>query len=294
MESGANQLTLSWEPISGASGYRVYRTPNAGDSVDALELLVQTTDPAILSHTDMGGATTAGEVPLPVGSLGVWHAVGALNTAREATTAISAVDPADPNTHYLYAFGGRDASGAYLGTAEYAAITLAADGSQTVGPWTVATATFPAKAELESFHVTSDQTAVVAPGETWLYVGPGRTGAASITGAVEAFVVMAGGDIAAFTPLNRSVSSNRAGYGAGASSGFLYIFGAQQGDASNDGVSAELATPTTLLPGAWNSLGISMSDPRVFMSVAQESAFYFVAGGWDGVAPLASVDQTVQ
>jgi hypothetical protein len=49
-----------------------------------------------------------------------------------------------------------------------------------------------------------------------------------------------------------------------------------------------------LRPGAWNSLGIDMSDPRIFMATAQESAFYFIAGGWDGTAALSSVDTTVQ
>ena len=288
-------LTLTWEQIPGASGYRVYRTPNAGDSVDALELLAEIADPATLSYTDMGGATMAGQTPLPEGSLGTWHDAGVLTTPREALTVASAQDPADPNTWYLYAFGGRDATGTYLASAEYVTITVAADGSQTIGSWTPTTATLPeGKAEIGSFRVTNDQTSVIPAGETWIYVGPGRTGATTTTGDLEAFAVVAGGDIAGFTPMNRSISTARAGYGAGTSSEFLYIFGGQGGNASNDGISAELSAPTNLLPGAWNSLGISMSDPRVFMGTTQESAFYFIAGGWSGTAPLASVDQTVQ
>jgi hypothetical protein len=111
---------------------------------------------------------------------------------------------------------------------------------------------------------------------------------------LESFQVPAGGNPAAFTDLDRSVSSSRSGYGFGAGSDFLYIFGGAGGDASSNGISAELASQTTLRPGAWNSLGIDMSEARVFFSTAQESAFFFSAGGWDGAQALSSVDQTVQ
>ena len=149
------------------------------------------------------------------------------------------------------------------------------------------------RAELGAFRVDSDQSDVIPAGQTWIHVGPGRTGASGFTGEVDAFQVTAGGDVAGFTPLSRTVSGDRAGYGYGSSSGFLYIFGGRGGP-NRGGISAELDGPTTLRPGAWNSLGIDMSEARVFMGSAQESAFYYIAGGSDGTNALSSVDQTVQ
>jgi hypothetical protein len=290
------QLTLTWSAVPGAIGYRVYRTPNAGDSVDAVELLATVMGAANLSYADTGTTTTAAETPLPEGSLGNWHSGGTLNTNREATTAVAGVDPTNPNVYYLYVFGGRNETGTYLSSFEYATVTVAADGSQTISAWTTGAASLSnAKAEIGAYRVTSDQSSFVPAGQTMIYIGPGRTGA-GFTGVLESFQVAAGGNVAAFINLNRNVSSSRSGYGFGTSSNFLYIFGGAGGDSSGDGISAELNGASTLRPGAWNSLGISMSDDRVFMSTTQESAFYFTAGGWDSNTntALTSVDQTVQ
>ena len=294
-------LTVQWEPVAGASGYRVYRSPAADASIDQLELLAEIADPMTLSFTDRGIATMA-PGPLLDGSTGTWQEVGTLGTAREAHATVVAPLPGVPDQWVVYAMGGRDAAGTYLDTIEWAIVTVAADGSQSMSAWQTAGATLDApRAELSTFVVTGADTAVVPADRTWIYVGPGR-GPAGLYDGMIAFEVPADGVPTGFLTVNR-VPSSRAGYASGASNGFLYIFGGQQGGPSNGGISAEMCStaspqcvtlPPDLRSGAWNSLGISMSDLRVFHDLAQESAFYFVAGGSDGTNALRSVDQTVQ
>lgn len=298
------ELTIEWEPDARASAYRVYRTPAAGDSIDSLELLAEV-DAANTSFADTGLATDpAAPAPLREGETGAWHPVGSLTTAREGATAISAPLPGTTDQFVIYAMGGRDGA-TFHDSIDYAVVTVAADGSQSVSAWQTATATLGAgKAYLGSFEVRNFDTSAVAPGSTWIYAGPGEGAGGTFVNDLEAFEVSASGDIPSLQTVNRPVSGSRAGYGFGASNGFLYIFGGQGGLASNGGISATLCevvqgpcanVPPDLQSGAWNSLGISMSDARLYPSTAQESAFYFIAGGSDGTgAALDSVDTTVQ
>lgn len=64
---------------------------------------------------------------MPRGSLGVWHAVQWLNTAREGHATVVAQNPNDADEHFLYAFGGRDAAGTYLDSYEFVTINNAAN-----------------------------------------------------------------------------------------------------------------------------------------------------------------------
>lgn len=301
--NGKIEISLSWDVDPRASGYRIYRTPAAGDSLDQLQLLAEV-DSTNTTYTDLGADTDPMVTPYREGETGMWHPVGTLNTARTRLTAISAPIPGSPNTHVLYAIGGRGTGGNYLNTIEYAIVTVAADGTQTVGAWQTATATLgAAKAEHGAFRVGSTDTVAVPVGETWIYIGPGMNAGGAVNG-LEAFEVAADGNIASFMTVNRTVSSDPQGYACGASNGRLYIFGGQNGTASSGGISAEMCAapggqcaniPPDLKSGAWNSLGISMSVGRVYGQAAQESAFYFVGGGvTDTGMATTSVDQTVQ
>jgi len=57
------------------------------------------------------------------------------------------------------------------------------------------------------------------------------------------------------------------------------------------------ADPTGSLPtlpaNSWNDLG-SAHASSIYMGTAQESAFYFLAGGWFNGATLSSTQTTVQ
>jgi hypothetical protein len=77
------------------------------------------------------------------------------------------------------------------------------------------------------------------------------------------------------------------------------MFGGQNGAPSKKGFSAELCETASclpdLLPGAWNALGPGNDlAVRIYMGSAQESAFFFLAGGHDGSSALNTTEQTVQ
>lgn len=293
------QLTLTWEPIDGAAGYRIYRSPMADTGFDEVALVAEINDGATTTWTDDGATADTAQLPLPSGSLGQWHPVGNMTATRAGhATAVTPV-PGTTDQYVMYAFGGRDAAGTNQASIEFTTITDDGDGTQTVAPWTPATQSLStAKADFRAFVIRPSDTAAVPAGTHWIYVGPGD-GANDL----QAFEVPAGLDPSLMSFLNDSVSASSEGYAAGASNGSLYIFGGAGGNPTDGGISAEMCDsaagpcnnfPPDLQPGAWNSLGTSMSDARLYHDAAQESAFYFVAGGTDGTNALTSVDTTVQ
>lgn len=281
------QITLNWEAIPGAVGYRVYRTAVAGEGVDAVRLIAEVVEPRF---TDAGAE--AGEAsPLPPGSLGVWHAAGRLNAAREAAAVISVPDAAGG---WLYVFGGRGAGGV-LNTYEVTRI----DNNDAIGAFQVGASTLsPARAELGATLVTHADLTQVPEGLPLVFVGPGRTNG-GYSRAVDAATVEPDGTLN-FAP-TEAVSGDFAGYGMGSANGFLFVFGGRAGP-TDGGISGEICR-SGMAPGCnqgppairnWNNLGVRLTGPRQFMGSAQESAFFFVAGGTDGAQALATVNQTVQ
>jgi hypothetical protein len=284
------QITLSWEAIPGAVGYRVYRTAVAGEGVDAVRLIAEVAEPRF---TDAGAE--AGEAsPLPPGSLGVWHEAGRLNAAREAAAVVSVPDAAGG---WLYVFGGRGAGGV-LNTYEVTRI----DDSDAIGAFQVGASTLsPARAELGATVMYHSDVAVIPEGTPWIFVGPGRTNG-GYSRAVDAAAVEADGSLTFIA--TDAVSGDFAGYGVGSANGFMFLFGGRGGP-TDGGISGELCR-SAMDPGCnqapneppdlrnWNNLGVRLTGPRQFMGSAQESAFFFVAGGTDGAQALATVDQTVQ
>ncbi|MCB9550231.1 MAG: hypothetical protein H6706_30920 [Myxococcales bacterium] len=287
------QITLLWQPVPGASGYRVYRTAVAGDGVDTVRLVAEVVEPRF---TD-AGAEAGDERPLPPGSLGVWHPVARLNTAREAA-AVAATQ--DAGGAWLHVLGGRDAAGQPLATYEYTRITPEGDvGAFQTGADTLAVA----RAEGIAVTLTHSDFTPVVEGDTWIFMGPGRTGGATFSRAVEASPVAPDGSLTFIR--TDDVNGDYAGYGGGAANGFLFVFGGRAGLPSDAGVSAELCRSAQdpgcgQAPGEppdirnWNNLGVRLTTPRAYMGSTQESAFFFVAGGTDGMAALTSIDQTVQ
>jgi hypothetical protein len=283
------RVRLGWAPVAGASGYRVYRT--AGQEAELLAEVDGDT------FTDDGRATQPGRHPLPPGALGVWHAAPDLGTAREAAAAVAVSDGA--GGAYLYVFGGRDASGRPLDTYEFTAIS----GDGRAGPFTPGSRRLAvARAELAAVAVTNADTSAVAAGDAWIFVGPGRS-AAGFARNVEAGRVQAGGDLGAFVATDNA-SGDLAGYGAGQAHGFLFAFGGRGGAPSDAGLSADLCHPgdAGCAGGppdppdlrSWNNLGVRLGSPRAYMGSAQESAFFFLAGGTDGRVALRTVEAAVQ
>jgi hypothetical protein len=304
-------LTLTWDTIPGASGYRVYRTPLADLGVDDVQLIATTVGTALV---DGGDLFPSDETPLGAGSHGRWVEAGSLVNARAAAAIATAPHPTAATTTYLYAFGGRGSTGAPTSTWERTAVNVTAPTSpkdrerQSLLSFTAGTPNLTvARAEAGAFVVRdTDVEAGIADGRSWIFIGPGRNTTGAV-GVMEAGLVLADGGLgnAAGTPalvVPNKVPNAAAGYGFGYANGFLNIFGGANGDASAGGSSAELClglglggcSPDTL-PNLRNwTGGIALGVSRVWMGSTQESAFFFVAGGFDGAAVRRTVLATVQ
>jgi hypothetical protein len=302
------ELALQWDAIPGASGYRVYRTPEPGKDVLDVRLVAEV-DGATLSWADSGAEVTPDAAPLPAGSLGTWHEVAKLKTPREGAAVAAVPHPTLPDGWFLYAFGGRTTGGAFLDTYEFASVLVdpATEGTketedQAVSAFALGSSAFgTGRADFGAFLVTSEDVPVLAAGEAWIFLGPGN-GAGGVQTTMAAAQVPAAGDLGTFSHPSKKATGD-AGYGYGDANGFLFMFGGGGGSATASGVSGELCLGLGLggcnpdeLPEIrnWNGLGTSMSVSRVFMGTCQESAFFFVAGGFDGVGVTGAVDTTVQ
>jgi hypothetical protein len=229
-----------------------------------------------------------------------------LASAREGLATVAVRNPSDANTYYLYAIGGRNGSGTYLNTYEVATVTLSGSNTQTVADWIAGSHTLSSpRAELGAWVASANNSNIIrssgTPNSVWIYLGGGRTSAVAVDTAVEAGQLQVGGDLGTFVTANvTSLKSSLAGFGVGAANDRLYTFGGSATAA--DGTSASLCSGSGGgcaggLPGlpnnAWNSLG-SATTSRIYMGAAQESAFFFVTGGWFSGATLTSTEQTVQ
>jgi len=312
------KLKLLWSEVNGANGYRIYRSPAANQSVDALQLVTEIdcgattlcncgSNPNQCQYWDNGAATDSAQTPLPPGSLGVWHALtgSSLNVLREAHATVAAPNLSTAGQWFLYAFGGRDQTGAYLNSYEYATVTVAGDGSQTVSAWTSVTANgerlSSARAELGAFVVTQEDGTVVGPGEVWIYIGAGRTTSGNLSRNLDSNLVGPSGSLGTLTYLDTGDwPPYHAGYGYGAANNKLFMFGGKDGSASTGGISALLCATAGCLPdiqqtGKWNALGPGNNTRlQIYSGSTQESAFFFLVGGHDGTNALNTSEQTVQ
>jgi hypothetical protein len=315
-------LTLKWAQVTGAHGYRIYRSPQADATADSLQLLGEITcgaandtcncnsDPTRCQWNDAGGATMASSTPLPPGSLGSWHAVNGarctsgdclLGTPREGLVVTAVNNPGNANEWYLYAFGGRNGS-TYLDTYEVAKVTLASDGAQTVADFAAGADTFGVPRADHGVWVMSKYNSNIiassgSSSDVWIYVGGGRTSGDAVNQTLEAGKLGPSGILNAFVSTD-SLNGAIVGFGTGASNDQLYTFGGITGSA--DGTSASLCNGMgscgplpDLKAGAFNALGAATTH-RVFTGSTQESAFFFVAGGHDGASALKSAQRTVQ
>lgn len=312
-------LSLRWQDVPGANGYRVYRTPTADVPVEQAELLASVTcgdeicvcgDNVQCRVTDDGQTETDGtQTPLRQGSLGVWHEVegATLGTAREGHATVAAPNPASPagtEEWYLYVFGGRDSAGSYLSSYEWARVTVLADGIQTVSTWTPGSQTIgAAKGDLAAWVIDNSDTAAVGADQVYLFAGTGRTGGNSATGEIRSGYLDATSTTGNLESAGAATLDNETALtpgfsaaGSGDASGFLYLFGGELGAGNlvpTDSSSLITAGPTL---SAWDSLGAgSLVVERAFSGSAQESAFFFVAGGRTATAAATnSVERTVQ
>ncbi|MBI5498901.1 MAG: IPT/TIG domain-containing protein [Deltaproteobacteria bacterium] len=294
------RLTIYWTGVAGAASYRIYRTAAADDPAGTELLLGELPAGGALSFEDTGLAVGT-EAPLQVGDTGSWAVQPALTVPREAPGVAIAADPTTPGLWHLYAVAGRGAAGV-LRTYEHAAITVAADSTQTLGPWTADAANLlPAgRSQLMAFAVDRSEASRVAVGATYLYAAAGADAAGATVRDTNAALVQAGGTLAAWQ-VQDTMTPGRAGYGAAAANNRLYVFGGQGAAPSTSTASAEIcAGPGGGCTGGppelvnWNALGLSLNVERYLTGSAVESAFIFLVGGQStGGVPTASTELTV-
>ncbi|MFO0745031.1 MAG: hypothetical protein U1F43_05050 [Myxococcota bacterium] len=309
------ELTLTWDAIPEAVGYRVYRTPAPDMGVDEVELLATVTgERVVLDAGDVDTDPLA--TPLAPGSLGQWAAAGTLGVPREAPAVAVATSPVDSAVQYLYAFGGarrrrRSRAGSTPASPSRRPRVRRIASTRASRPSPPAAAPSAPRAPRRRLHGAGRRRRGRHPaGRTWIYVGPGRT-AGSTTDAIDAGLVLSDGRLGTLVGASETPGlvapakrpSGAAGYGVGVANGFLFTFGGAGGAASKGGISGEMCLGLGVggcnpdrLPEVrnWNSLGVDMTVSRVWMGSVQESAFFFIAGGFDGVAVTRRVDTTVQ
>ena len=303
-------LTLLWSQVPGAVGYRVYRSPQPDLASGSEELIAEVSGGATTQLTDTGLASLTPVIaPLPNGALGQWRALTSapLNSAREGFGIALAADPGQSSNpdlgsaFYIYAIGGRDDTGTVLSSYEYLPVSVNSPKSHTVGTWTSGTIDLPsARWQLGAYVLNAQSSTSVPTGETWIYAGGGRGSGAAIVTEVSAVEVQTGGaldaggweSVTGFTP-------GRAGYGYAGINNRLFAFGGNQGNPSNESMSAHVCPfagcglrtfPDT---AGFNNEGTNMSVDRVLMGSTLESAFIFIVGGQSSTGPTNTVDSTI-
>jgi hypothetical protein len=294
-------VTVHWSQVPGATGYRVYRSPAAGDAADAVELVATITSGSTTSYVDSGDATQPG-TPLRLGATGTWHTLPAtLATARQGAGAAIAPDPGDATgtLYNLYVMGGKSGVQA-LTSIERLPITVNADGSQTVGSFATSSQSLgAARWQLGLFSVGNANASLVTPPTRYVYAGGGvAANGTTLVNEVEAFEVQSGGALAAPQSVN-TMQPPRAGYGAAPANNFLYVFGGNQAKPDNTVTSTKICGDTTASgacpPGQvapevsnWNNASATMLQSRYLMGLAVQSGYFYLMGGETGSAPAST------
>jgi hypothetical protein len=285
------EVTITWEALPGVVGYRIYRTRAAGQGAGTAQALADVTGTAF---TDTGAAPAVdAATPLPIGSLGRWHVVATMTSRRQAAGVVAARGQT-AGTWFLYVGGGFTAAST-LDTYEYLPVTIAADGSQTVGTFTLGGKNIGSARGGISAWAVDDRNIPATGTSSYVYFGSGLTINGAAVNETVVGLVGTNGELVridalggATTQLSPADAAPRAG-GAGsvAANGFLFVFGGSGFAGTTGGDSAEVCRSG--LGGCvgaapelrnWNSLGGGgILIARSFMGVAIESAFIYVIGG---------------
>ncbi|TNF23714.1 MAG: DUF4215 domain-containing protein [Deltaproteobacteria bacterium] len=275
------QVTLTWAPVPGAVGYRVYRTATADQPLSTVVLVASVAQPRFvetgltpIASPDPSLPTTT---PRVLGDLGEWAPLPSLGTARADFGLAVGADPVDPTVRYLYATGGRNGLGVADGTYELLSLALGADQSQAVGlEWlSDPLNTFTPRRGHGAFSVDQTVTTWITDDTSYVYVGSGYNSTESnFVKPFQSGRVQAGGLLTSWFQANNG-GTNNAYYGAVAASNQLFVLGGNGSSTSRDSgrftssaqppqVGGINATPGDLAVGR-ERMGATLGSGRIFL-----------------------------
>jgi hypothetical protein len=269
------QITLTWSAVTGAVGYRIYRSPQAGLISGQEQMIADVMGANTITYTDKGAMADATQPPpLVQGSTGKWRVLPAMSTNRESPGVVFGTDPSNPNQHYLYATLGLDT--AALGTYEFLPVTVGANSSQTFGAWTAGAHVSAQPRYQHMAYSASDANASFVPANTnYIYLGGGTANGTSSLMVLEAGQVSTGGDLGTFGAAGTTIKSF--GSGAAVAANYLYTFG-------DDAPSGSIRAGQIVSGGApalanFNNNGGGLLTPRYLPGCALQGALIYLAGG---------------
>lgn len=288
-------VSLRWSAVSGASAYRIYRSPTANGSSGS-EVLLATVMGGSTAYTDDGTAVPmAASIttqPLAAGSTGVWRAIpGALRAARAGTAAVIAPDPG--GNLFVYAITGRGSAGP-LTTYEYA--PLSADGA-TLGAFVAGAQPFADAREFAGAAVASPLSAPAVTAGSFVYVTGGFSARDSVR-TTESGRVGVGGALASMGGTT-SYSQGRGGLGAIVVNNEFYAVGGVSGSSPASAARDTADSSTLATNGSPGNFSNATADsrmlvPRSRFGFALSGAHLFLVGGTtSGSEALSTVERTL-
>jgi cysteine-rich repeat protein len=321
-------LTLRWSHVPGAVGYKIYRTSAAG-RVSGDEVLLG----EISALTDLGTLADEGgtplstqsfedsgldnsaldtsdpdNLPMPLGSLGVWHQIGVLTTPREAAGIVAVSDRADPAgvSHYLYVIGGRDDMSTYLTSVDWAKIEATASNEQILAhPFMESDAALPvARWLLGAASIDATKSTYVTGTDAWIYALPGERGpnAPDAVNKVTAFKVDVADGVddgdgvdgdGSLSDVDEVSAPNArfTGYAYLCNNNYVHVMGGRNNSPASTGMEASMTSPAPELD-SWDA-GTNMGEARQFMGTAYESSFVFLLGGQSSLPATNTVETSI-
>jgi len=272
------KVTLTWDAVTGAVSYNIYRTPAAGGAFGGEELLATVNAPTTTYADDGTKSTSASQTPLVQGSTGVF--VELTTAALQSARGDAALSKATlGGAIYVHVAGGRSSSTAVLDSVELA--TLSADG-KTLSTFQTATNKLLSSRERLMLVVADHDTSPTVPaGTTYLYAAGGSDGTSAVSGG-RVSTLGANGQPGAWADVAAIKNAPIAAAGYLINDTFYWFGG------SNDGTNA-LGSCTSCeyvaSPPAFkncNSLGpgaLPAGIARMNAALTLESAFFYLSGG---------------
>lgn len=285
-------ITVSWTALQNAETYRVYRS-TAPDQPYGDEQLIAEVPASETSFVDDGTAMiTMGEYPLPLGSLGKWHEVATLNTARHSHGVTAAPDPIEASTQYLYVAGGTDGA-TTLDSIEYLAISVNGPRDQSITPTATTSARTLATARGELSVITGSPENASYLSGAFIYFLGGKQQNGQTTREAQVGEVTAGGELGALLTTT-NIQRSRAGFTAAMANNTVVAAGGQNGAPSSTADKGALCDGVACLTpeiDQWSSLGsVNMQDRYLQGDVSFNGFLYMCGGLTTGATVTNSID----